>query len=615
MGKKNNNNTRQKAPEQKTKSYGSYKLRNDFFQDKRKIFILFFLLVMLFYGNSIPNKYSLDDIYVTNNDQVKKGFRALPEIITGLYASHEMQPEQKISFGYRPVVKATFAIEYGIFGENPHISHLINVILYLITIWMVYQLLVLLFGNLHPLFPLIAALLFLAHPTHTEVVTSLKNRDELLSFLFSLISLELFRKWTINNHVLNLVGGFLIYFLAVLSKMSAIVFIVLIPLILYFLPDVKPKKLVWIFLLLAIAFLMTKFIPRLYLPHRVRPRLFVENPMIYMTFWERIPTAFYILLFYLKLVFLPFPLRFYYGVDMIPVCDWKEPLVWLSVFIHIGLVYLVIRYFRTKTWLSLGILIYIICISMYTNLVQLLMGIVADRFLYSPSLGFSIVLTGIIYLLSSSRPETKILPKFCRQKIVLLSVLLISAGMVKSIARNNDWKNVETLVKHDIKYLDRSARANFIYADLLIRDVMKEAATGNKARAREILNEAISHLEKAIENYPDYFLAWGMMGKLYYKFYLDSEKAKNCFQKCIQINPNYADAYSDLAFLYFKEKDYLQAEKYYLQAIKLLPGYKPYMLDLAEVYLQSGQKEKYDELYTRINNNKKSVTNPNLLPF
>jgi hypothetical protein len=101
-----------------------------------------------------------------------------------------------------------------LFGQNPHISHFINILLYIITIWLIYRLFQILFGHLHPLFPLIACLLFLAHPTHTEVVTSLKNRDELLSFLLSLVTLNLMRKWSVKGNLLNFAGGFLVFIIA-----------------------------------------------------------------------------------------------------------------------------------------------------------------------------------------------------------------------------------------------------------------------------------------------------------------------------------------------------------------------------------------------------------------
>jgi len=92
--------------------------------DRSHLYILIFLAAfcLLLYANTIPNDYSLDDELVTwTNPQVSKGIKALPEIFTTFYyqASGNVGT---IAFGYRPLAKATFAIERSIFGVNPHIS-------------------------------------------------------------------------------------------------------------------------------------------------------------------------------------------------------------------------------------------------------------------------------------------------------------------------------------------------------------------------------------------------------------------------------------------------------------------------------------------------------------
>ena len=56
------------------------------------------------------------------------------------------------------------------------------------------QLLRRLLKNYHIFFPFLTVMLFLAHPLHTEVVASLKNREEILSFLGVLLALKYFLK-------------------------------------------------------------------------------------------------------------------------------------------------------------------------------------------------------------------------------------------------------------------------------------------------------------------------------------------------------------------------------------------------------------------------------------
>ena len=93
----------------------------------RLFVFLIFVFVLILYGNTVRNKYALDDHLVAYpNEQIAQGFSAIPEIFTTRYAT-----EADLSYGYRPIVKTTFAIEFGIFNRwRPGVSHIINFLLY-----------------------------------------------------------------------------------------------------------------------------------------------------------------------------------------------------------------------------------------------------------------------------------------------------------------------------------------------------------------------------------------------------------------------------------------------------------------------------------------------------
>jgi hypothetical protein len=150
------------------------------------------LLCFAIYGNTIRNEYSIDDVFVTNNEQVKKGFSAIPEMANSLYVTNLEEDGRKIRFGFRPIVKITFAIEYGIFGDNPHVSHFINIILYFLFCLLDFQFSDKGLKDKDYLVPFLITLLFAANPLHTEVVASLKNSDELLATLFGFMALHKF---------------------------------------------------------------------------------------------------------------------------------------------------------------------------------------------------------------------------------------------------------------------------------------------------------------------------------------------------------------------------------------------------------------------------------------
>ena len=185
------------------------------------------------YANTISNDYNLDDEFVTNkNPQIAKGITAIPEIITSFY-----QERQGFTYGYRPLVKLSYAIEYSLFGWNPHASHAINALLYSLLIIIVFAVSKLLFKKQKVIFSALCTILFLVHPSHTEVVASLKNRDELLAALFGFAALYFFLRSATKHRKRNLILGASMLLLALLSKLSSLPFVALIPLSLFFVDD------------------------------------------------------------------------------------------------------------------------------------------------------------------------------------------------------------------------------------------------------------------------------------------------------------------------------------------------------------------------------------------
>jgi len=178
-------------------------------------YIILILTVFLLYGNTIFNKYSIDDQLVINKGSViQKGIKALPEIFTSRYS----QLGEKINYGYRPIVLSTFAIEYEIFGTNPYVSHTVNLLLYLVNCLLLFLILKRILVNFNNYMPIIIILLWAAHPIHTEVIASLKNRDELLSLAGALSSMYLFLKYADTNKFWLVLLGLFSYLFASFFK-------------------------------------------------------------------------------------------------------------------------------------------------------------------------------------------------------------------------------------------------------------------------------------------------------------------------------------------------------------------------------------------------------------
>jgi tetratricopeptide (TPR) repeat protein len=531
---------------------------------KRRIdWMVFSIIALCFalYSNTIPNEYAMDDELVTStNKRIDNGIKAIPGIFISLYS------EGKLKYEYRPIVKVTYAIENQFFGVNPHISHLINILIYAFTCLLLFKILQRLMQDYNKLFLFFIVILFLAHPIHTEVVASLKNRDEMLSFMFSLITLNYLISYAKSGRWISIIMAFFFYLLAYLSKASALVFLAIFPLVLYYFTDISWKKLAIIFGVILVAVILSRFGPKAYLPKTEREVFFFENPLFqHKGIFVKFATGMVTLLFYLRILIFPHPLLFYYGYDMIPISSMTDALVIFGIAVHLALFVFALWKIKQKHILSFAIMYYLICISMFSNIVKPAMGIVAERFAYAASLGFCIVLAYFIFKFLKKDPKLKIIAFNDKTKLLIPLIILLIPYSAKTISRNTSWKDHMTLYSNDIKYLDNSAKANALIAGQQMAELNKLLFKGTPpANLNQQLKQIIDYYNQSIKIYPDYYSSYNNIGTIYFTVLASSAKANGdtllakkyymtgipYFKKAISMNPEYYEAYFNLAYSY-----------------------------------------------------------------
>lgn len=225
---------------------------------QRKPLWVVLLITTLVYANTLFNGYNLDDELVTRNHRLtSQGISAIPEIFNEPYYKDEMG----YAYEYRPVVLISYAVEHSLFGENPFTGHLINFLLYILLIYILYKSLQELFPALNHNILSALLLIFSLHPSHTEVVASLKSRDEILSMLFAAItylySLKQLKNASISQFILISVS----LFLSLLSKQSAVAIIPITILSSLILSNVNFKGMLWVCLALIAPALITIQLP------------------------------------------------------------------------------------------------------------------------------------------------------------------------------------------------------------------------------------------------------------------------------------------------------------------------------------------------------------------
>ena len=141
------------------------------------------IFVLVLYGNTTKYKYTLDDdIFYLKHSSVQKGVSGISEFFS--YGSMEKFDGTLVEKPYRPITLLSFAIDKHLFNNKVASSHFINFLLYILILQVLFSLMLRLFPKIHPMLSAAVVLLFAAHPIHTEVVASVKSRDELLAGMF-----------------------------------------------------------------------------------------------------------------------------------------------------------------------------------------------------------------------------------------------------------------------------------------------------------------------------------------------------------------------------------------------------------------------------------------------
>ena len=500
-----------------------------------------------------------DAIVITDNVFTKEGLSGIPGILKHdtFYGFFQDEGKADLVAGgrYRPFTLIMFAVEVQLFGENPFIGHLINVLLYALSCSVLFLLFHLIFRKVFQTerafwAAFFAALIFTVHPVHTEAVANIKGRDEIMALLGSIAAFYFLlknRKVTLGQWLLV----FLLFCIALFSKENAIIFAAAVPL--YFILIEKRKvgsslKNSSAFIVAAILFLIVR---QQILGMGIGgepPMELMNNPFLkwdgvrYIPFdaGEKMATILVILFHYLRLSLFPYPLTHDYYPRQIEVYQMSDLLPWLAVFIIGFLVYTGLKNIRKQPCLSYGLILFAMALFPYTNILFPIGTNLSERFLYTPTVGLSLIAAWLLikYLHWPSLKSGMLL-----QSAVLIVVLLFSAI---TFNRNFAWKDNYTLFNEDIKTSDRSAKLhNAVAGELSVTAARLDASTTRT----EKLERSLVHSRKAIEIHPSYKNAWLLRGNALY-FLQRYDEAVEAYRNALKLDPSYSEALKNVGIAY-----------------------------------------------------------------
>ncbi|MBI5915269.1 MAG: tetratricopeptide repeat protein [Bacteroidetes bacterium] len=529
----------------------------------------------LLYANTLGYDYVLDDFSVIKENFVtKRGFDGIPDLWT-----HHSRYGYWNSSGelYRPIPMTMFAVEWALAPDTPALGHVINVLLYALSGALLFVTLARWMRGYHLLLPLLTTLFFMAHPAHVEVVANIKSRDEIVMFGLAVLALNFLWKYLETNKLSALLLSLASYTLALFSKENAVTFVAIVPLMMYFFTKKSLPKIARTTAFYVIPALLFVLVRRAVIGSLTNPsEIYVmDNILAGAQGAAYYANAFLVLGKYLWTLLVPYPLCSDFGFNQIPLTDWGDWRVLLSLAVWTGIgIFGLLRLRRRDLW-AFAILFFFINFSIFTNLFLTIGTSYGDRLLYSASPGFALALALVlmkIFKVETAAPKAENF-SFLAQKKGLLAVagVVLLAYSVLTFSRNFAWKDSYTLYDTDIETAPNSAKLNFHYG---LEIVQKGLKATDPQEQKAYYDRAKQRFEHALQIFPAYHDAYSQLGLAYYRE-KNYDKALENYSLALKFKANFPLVYSNMGIIYFERGDLVKAKEVYEKAVQ----YDPRMVD------------------------------------
>ena len=404
------------------------------FRNHKKSLLVIVAAVVIVFAQAVSFDFVTYDDYdlVSRNGEF---LGSLKNVLTS-FTTHAFSTSRSAGAYYRPLVLTSFIIEYHIWNLNPLGFHLTNILLHCANVILCYVLLLVFIKN--DIMALLGSLLFALHPVQVQAVAWIAGRHDVLMGFFSLLSVV---SYVLYRHCSGGGRGYFImsmisFALALFAKESAIVVLLLLPLIDLILGEVGGswKKILtqgirrdlFVAFSVAGAYLIVRLIVfgELFGGERV----YGKSSLI-----ERLSVAPALISENCSFVVAPIHLSVVHPVALLA---WmQEPWRAVSVFITILLVALVFWAWKRDKVLGFGFLWFTVGLLPALNIVPMAVPVLENR-LYLPIVGAVLAVVRGFQLSTTS---------FRMRFVAGVLAVLVSVCAVASFLRLPVWQNSVTM--------------------------------------------------------------------------------------------------------------------------------------------------------------------------
>lgn len=526
----------------------------------------------LSYANSLLNPFIWDDIALVVRNFHIGDLGYFPRLfLEGSY-------HQDITGNfYRPMLMASFALDYRYWALEPFGYHLMNLFLHLSNALLVYCLAWIISKKKTVSF--LAALLFAVHPAHTEAVTYISGRGDPLAAFFCLLSLLCFIRFTgqegARKAAFYIVSVFF-FAMAVFTKESALVLPAFFALYSACFTEGKPR------LSAAIPYIPFLAVIALFLYIRNVALAGIGDAGSYIStipFSCRLLTAPAVVVEYIKILAVPVGLHMERMDFLFNVVESAKDPRFLVPSVFLVSAALALTFWRNRPKMLLfGTAWFIIGLLPFLNIVPI-NAFVAEHWLYFPSIGFFIAVSVLFDRLTRFRSI-----RLCVKAFIVVLVLMLSALTIK---QNHIWGNPLLFYNYTLAYSPESTR---LHTNL-----------GIEYFNRGLFDKAESEYMESLRIEPDgkntvYHLL--NLAALYY-YQGREDEAFNAYKKAIAADPLVPVTYANLGDIYYRKGKYRDSISMFRKALEIAPDNAAYWNSLGNAYLAGKMETEAGEAYRK----------------
>jgi len=482
------------------------------------------LVAVLVYLPTFRAAFTFDDIPIIEENQLVRSTGQLGAIWRSHYWAGKVDAEDKGL--YRPLTLTTYNLQYALSGENPAPFHAVNVLLHALVCLLLLLTVQRLTHNAW--LGAATALLFAVHPVHTEAVAGIVGRAELLAAGFMLAAMLAYDRYRHNGRILWLALLALATFGAVTSKEHGFVtgpLIVLQELYYFFSgrqKEPRPGRLVAGLGVVAVVSAALLVI-----------RMQVTGDPASHELWhgvsgpDRMATAIRIVMEYVGLHLVPWPLVADYWSDLAPIRGWASAGAWAGLVVLLAMTGIVITLRKRKTVIAWGVAFFLLTLLPVSNFLFAIGFVKAERILYIPSIGLLAAIVGALWWMRVKPWGRSLAPA--------LYGLMILAFIPLTWQRATEWKDNLTLAAATLRQSPTNPRFNNMM--------------GKELNARGDQAQAITYYRRALEGNPNHVPALVNYG-LALSGSGQPREAAGILEKALNLNPGNMPVYVNLMSVY-----------------------------------------------------------------